>query len=350
MRAVDRGDPTGASLESSVRGRPADRDGEGRPERDSTGWWPMNAAGSALHSNRSDLLSPESRTVVLATAGVVADHAEAITAVFYPRMFAAHPELLRVFNLGNQATGEQSRALAGSVVAYAVALIDPDAPPFDHVLRRIAYKHISLGIPPEQYTIVGRHLLAAVAEVLGDAVTPEVAAAWDEVYWLFATQLIAEEARLYQRPASIPAMRCARTGLSAGSRKPKTSSRWCWNLPTVSRLPTITPGPIRVGVRRPARREAPAAPIHRVLHGSRQPIADHREPGPRHRRRTGWAGFRLSARRCRRSVTSSTSAHRPATSLSTPPTARCCWPAPAPVSPRCCPSSSTSPGPNPDVR
>src|ERR1017187_1814446 len=47
-------------------------------------------------------------------------------------MFAAHPELLRVFNEGNQATGEQSRALAASVVAYAVQLIDPDAPPFHH--------------------------------------------------------------------------------------------------------------------------------------------------------------------------------------------------------------------------
>ncbi len=68
-----------------------------------------------------------------------------------------------------------------------------------HVMQRIAYKHISLGIPPEQYTIVGHHLLAAVAEVLGDAVTPEVADAWGEVYWLFATQLIAEEARLYQQ-------------------------------------------------------------------------------------------------------------------------------------------------------
>ncbi len=44
-----------------------------------------------------------------------------------------------------------------------------------HVMQRIAYKHISLGIRPEQYTIVGHHLLAAVAEVLGDAVTPEVA-------------------------------------------------------------------------------------------------------------------------------------------------------------------------------
>jgi nitric oxide dioxygenase len=145
------------------------------------------------------LLSKESLSVVQATAPVVAAHADEITAHFYPRMFAAHPELLRVFNQGNQATGEQSKALAGSVVAYAVQLIDPEAPSFDHVMRRIAYKHVSLGIRPEQYTIVGEHLFASVGEVLGDAVTPEVAAAWGEVYWLFALQLVAEEARLYQQ-------------------------------------------------------------------------------------------------------------------------------------------------------
>ena len=151
------------------------------------------------------LLSPENLNVVRATAPVVAAHADQITAHFYPRMFAAHPELLRVFNQGNQATGEQSKALAGSVVAYAVQLIDPEAPPFDHVMRRIAYKHVSLGIRPEQYTIVGEHLLASVGEVLGDAVTPEVAAAWSEVYWLFAVQLVAEEARLYQEAKVDPA-------------------------------------------------------------------------------------------------------------------------------------------------
>lgn len=119
----------------------------------------------------TELLSASAQAVVAATAGVVAEHAEQITAVFYPKMFAEHPELLRVFNQGNQATGEQSRALAASVVAYAVHLINPDAPSFDHVLRRIAYKHVSLGIRPEQYTIVGRNLMAAIGEVLGAAVT-----------------------------------------------------------------------------------------------------------------------------------------------------------------------------------
>ena len=154
---------------------------------------------------RESLLCESSESVIRATAGVVAEHAEQITARFYPRMFAERPDLLRVFNQANQATGEQSRALAASVVAYAVHLIDPEAPSFDHVMTRIAHKHLSLGVRPEQYTVVGHHLLAAVAEVLGDAVTPQVAEAWAEVYWLFATQLLAEESRLYQQADIDPA-------------------------------------------------------------------------------------------------------------------------------------------------
>jgi nitric oxide dioxygenase len=142
-------------------------------------------------------LSPESEAIVRATAGVVAEHAEEITKVFYPAMFAAHPELLRVFNRANQAVGEQPKALAASVVAFAVQLIDPNAPDFTPVMRRIAHKHVSLGIQARQYTVVGHHLLDAVGTVLGDAVTPEVRAAWDEVYWLFGVSLIAEEAKLY---------------------------------------------------------------------------------------------------------------------------------------------------------
>ncbi|WP_137826175.1 globin domain-containing protein [Brevibacterium sp. 2SA] len=142
-------------------------------------------------------LSPRSHEVVAATAGVVAEHADEITSVFYPTMFEAHPELLGIFNLANQAIGEQPKALASSVVAFAVQLIDPDAPDFAPVLRRIAHKHVSLGVRASEYLIVGHYLLGAVRTVLGDAVTEEVAAAWDEVYWLFATALIAEEARLY---------------------------------------------------------------------------------------------------------------------------------------------------------
>lgn len=144
------------------------------------------------------MLSEQSASIVEATLPVVRDHAEAITANFYPRMFAAHPGLLNLFNRGNQATGAQRQALAGAVVAYAGHLLGDASVPLAPVLERIAHKHASLGIRPDQYPIVGRHLLDAVGAVLGDAVTPAVRAAWDEVYWLFACELVAREARLYQ--------------------------------------------------------------------------------------------------------------------------------------------------------
>ena len=39
--------------------------------------------------------------------------------------------------------------------------------------------------------------MGAIVDILGDAVTPEVAAAWDEVYWLMANALINQERGLY---------------------------------------------------------------------------------------------------------------------------------------------------------
>ncbi|KOV88343.1 hemin transporter [Nocardia sp. NRRL S-836] len=147
-------------------------------------------------------MSPASAAVVRATLPVVRDHATEITAEFYPSMFAAHPELLNLFNQGNQASGKQQVALASAVIAYAQHLLD--GTPFGPIAERIAHKHVSLGVRPEQYPIVGKHLIGAVATVLGDAVTPEVAAAWDEVYWLFAVSLIAAEARLFQAAGVTP--------------------------------------------------------------------------------------------------------------------------------------------------
>jgi nitric oxide dioxygenase len=144
------------------------------------------------------MLSAKSALTVRATLPAVAGAIDEITPAFYRRLFVAHPELLRdLFNRGNQANGSQARALAGSIAAFASALLaHPDVRP-DAMLERIAHKHASLGVTPDQYRIVHTHLFAAIAEVLGEAVTNEVAAAWDEVYWLMANALVAIEARLY---------------------------------------------------------------------------------------------------------------------------------------------------------
>jgi nitric oxide dioxygenase len=144
------------------------------------------------------MLSPESAAVVRATLPAVGGALDEITTRFYQTMFSEHPELLDgMFNRGNQASGEQRKALAGSIAAFAQALLaDPDARP-DALLSRIAHKHAALGVTEDQYTVVHKYLFRAIGDVLGDAVTPEVAAAWDEVYWLMAGALIAQEARLY---------------------------------------------------------------------------------------------------------------------------------------------------------
>ncbi|MFJ5966391.1 globin domain-containing protein [Streptomyces sp. NPDC093060] len=145
------------------------------------------------------MLSPESAAVVRATLPAVGGALDEITTRFYGTMFAEQPHLLDgLFNRGNQASGEQRRALAGSIAGFARALLaDPDARP-DALLARIAHKHAALGVTEDQYTIVHKYLFRAIGDVLGEAVTPEVAAAWDEVYWLMAGALIAQEARLYQ--------------------------------------------------------------------------------------------------------------------------------------------------------
>ncbi|MFE1199477.1 globin domain-containing protein [Streptomyces olivaceoviridis] len=145
------------------------------------------------------MLTEQSAATVRATLPAVGAAIGEITERFYARLFDAHPDLLRdLFNRGNQAAGTQKQALAGSIAAFATHLLDhPDQRP-DAMLGRIAHKHASLGVAPEQYDVVHEHLFAAIAEVLGEAVTPEVAAAWDEVYWLMANALIAIEKRLYE--------------------------------------------------------------------------------------------------------------------------------------------------------
>jgi nitric oxide dioxygenase len=133
---------------------------------------------------------------VKATAPVFAEHGPTITKHFYQRMFNAHPELKNLFNQTHQQSGSQPETLARAVYAYAANIDNLGA--LGGAVTHIAHKHASLNIRPEHYPIVGRHLLGAVVDVLGDAVDQATLDAWTVAYEQLAQIMIGVEARLYE--------------------------------------------------------------------------------------------------------------------------------------------------------
>lgn len=142
------------------------------------------------------MASPQTLAVVKQTVPVLETHGTQITTVFYQNMFAEHPELLDIFNETNQKLGRQQSALATTVLAAAKHLEQLEV--LLPQVMQIGHKHRALQIKPEHYPIVGKHLLGAIKEVLGDAATDEIINAWAEAYDEIASVFIKVEADMYQ--------------------------------------------------------------------------------------------------------------------------------------------------------
>lgn len=148
------------------------------------------------------MLSQQTIGIVKATAPAVIAHAEAITRRFYTLMFEGNPEVRAFFNQAHQHSGTQQRALAGAICAYAANIDNLSV--LGSAVELIAQKHCSLGIQAEHYPIVGKYLLIAVKDILGEAVTDQVAAAWGEAYGFLADIFIQREAEIYREQAAVP--------------------------------------------------------------------------------------------------------------------------------------------------
>lgn len=141
------------------------------------------------------MLSPSQIDIIKATAPVVGAHSREITECFYPLMFRRYPAVADLFNQTHQQKGTQRQALANALVAYATHIDNLDA--LGSAVGLIAHKHCALNILPEHYPIVGECLMEAIGEVLGDAVTPDIADAWGAAYQQLADLLIQVEEGLY---------------------------------------------------------------------------------------------------------------------------------------------------------
>ncbi len=140
-------------------------------------------------------LSVASITIVKATAPLVKENATAITERFYRIMFDNYPEVHPYFNMSNQESGTQAKALANAVVMYALNI--EKLHNMGPVVKQIVAKHVALDIQVAHYDIVGTCLLQGIKEILGDPITPEVTAAWAEAYQFLAQILIDAEEDIY---------------------------------------------------------------------------------------------------------------------------------------------------------
>lgn len=148
------------------------------------------------------MLTQQTKDIVKATAPVLAAHGYDIIEHFYRSMLGAHPELKNVFNMRHQERGQQQEALARAVYAYAANIEDPSS--LAALLEGIANKHASLDVRPEQYPIVGEHLLASIKAVLGDAAGADIISAWAQAYGNLADILMGRESELRERTVEAP--------------------------------------------------------------------------------------------------------------------------------------------------
>lgn len=146
-------------------------------------------------------LSPRTIALVKATVPALERHGSEITSAMYRRLFQ-DPQIAALFNQANQKSGAQRFALANAVLVYARHIDDLGA--LGPAVERMAQKHVGYAILPEHYPHVATALLDAIAEVLGEAATPEILTAWGEAYWLLAEILQTREAQIRDEIMSRP--------------------------------------------------------------------------------------------------------------------------------------------------
>lgn len=114
----------------------------------------------------------------------------------YEILFERYPETKALFD---GADGNQSFKLVTAVAAYAANIDKLEN--LTGAVEKMVTAHVRSGVKAEHYPMVTDSILSAFVDVLGDAVTLEVAAAWTEAYNFLADLLIQAEVNAYAAKA-----------------------------------------------------------------------------------------------------------------------------------------------------
>ena len=143
------------------------------------------------------MLNQKTIDIIKSTVPALKEHGLEITTTFYKTMFENNPEVKEMFNMDKQESGAQPKALAMTVLAAAQNIDNLEV--LLPAVKKIGQVHVNTNVKPEHYPIVGKNLLIAIKEVLGDAATDEVLNAWGEAYEVIAKVFIDIEKEIYEQ-------------------------------------------------------------------------------------------------------------------------------------------------------
>ena len=103
---------------------------------------------------------------------------EAFVTAFYDRLFTSFPQTRAFFAATDMF--EQRKKLQQSLALIVQHMQHPEV--LGDMLRELGQRHVTYGVRPEHYPIVGAVLLETFADFLGERWTPEYHDAWAQAY------------------------------------------------------------------------------------------------------------------------------------------------------------------------
>ena len=132
-------------------------------------------------------MNPAQIKLVQDSFAKVAPISEQAAVIFYDRLFEVAPSVRAMFP---DDMTEQRKKLMGTLAVVVNGLSNLDA--VLPAASALAKRHVNYGAKPEHYPVVGGALLFTLEKGLGEAWTPDLAAAWTAAYGTLSGYMISE--------------------------------------------------------------------------------------------------------------------------------------------------------------
>jgi hemoglobin-like flavoprotein len=129
-------------------------------------------------------MTPDQMRLVRMSCATVMTRKTEAGRLFYRHLFAAAPELRPMFKSDIDAQADKFIEMLDLIVSL---LQSPSG--LSHTLAQLAHRHRGYGVRDEHFDSVGDALLRTMSDMLGEAFTPELQAAWRDLYRMVASAM-----------------------------------------------------------------------------------------------------------------------------------------------------------------